>query len=67
MTRHFITLNDIRATELDRILELSAIIKREHKLGERTPYLSGKMLAMIFEKQSLRTRISFETGMFQLG
>jgi ornithine carbamoyltransferase len=67
MTRHFITLNDIRASELDRILELSAIIKREHKLGERTPYLSGKMLAMIFEKQSLRTRISFETGMFQLG
>lgn len=65
--RHFITLNDIRAAELDRILELSAIIKRESKQGERTPYLSGKMLAMIFEKQSLRTRISFETGMFQLG
>ncbi|MDR0336279.1 MAG: ornithine carbamoyltransferase [Planctomycetaceae bacterium] len=65
--RHFITLNDISVTELHRILELAAIIKRELKRGERTPYLSGKMLAMIFEKQSLRTRISFETGMFQLG
>lgn len=65
--RHFITLNDVNVTELHRILELSTIIKREWRLGERTPYLSGKMLAMIFEKQSLRTRISFETGMFQLG
>lgn len=65
--RHFITLNDVRNNELERILELSATIKREHRLGERTPYLPGKMLAMIFEKQSLRTRISFETGMFQLG
>ncbi len=65
--RHFITLNDIKSHELDRVLDLSATIKRELKNGERTPYLPGKMLAMIFEKQSLRTRVSFETGMFQLG
>ncbi len=65
--RHFITLNDIRNHELERILDLSATIKRELRTGQRTPYLPGKMLAMIFEKQSLRTRVSFETGMFQLG
>ena len=65
--RHFITLNDVRNSELERILDLSTTIKRELKNGERTPYLPGKMLAMIFEKQSLRTRVSFETGMFQLG
>jgi ornithine carbamoyltransferase len=65
--RHFITLNDIRVEELHRIFDLSVVIKRELRQGERTPYLPGKMLAMIFEKQSLRTRVSFETGMFQLG
>lgn len=67
MVRHFINLDDIQNNELERILDLSVTIKRELKNGERTPYLPGKMLAMIFEKQSLRTRVSFETGMFQLG
>ncbi|GHT16504.1 ornithine carbamoyltransferase [Planctomycetales bacterium] len=65
--RHFITLNDVRTEELRRILELAASLKRELETGKQMPYLSGKMLAMIFEKQSLRTRVSFETGMFQLG
>ncbi|MDR0871184.1 MAG: ornithine carbamoyltransferase [Planctomycetaceae bacterium] len=65
--RHFITLHDVKIKELHRILDLSATIKREFKNGERTPYLPGKTMAMIFEKQSLRTRVSFETGMFQLG
>lgn len=65
--RHFITLNDIKIKELHRILDSSATIKREMKNGERTPFLTGKMMGMIFEKQSLRTRVSFETGMFQLG
>ncbi len=65
--RHFITLADVSVDELNRILELAATIKAEWKRGERKPYLAGKMLAMIFEKQSLRTRVSFETGMFQLG
>ncbi|MGL4593677.1 MAG: ornithine carbamoyltransferase [Thermoguttaceae bacterium] len=66
--RHFITLHDIQTSELHDILKLATSIKRQFKVGEvRTPHLAGKMLAMIFEKQSLRTRISFETGMFQLG
>ncbi|MDR2642202.1 MAG: ornithine carbamoyltransferase [Planctomycetaceae bacterium] len=65
--RHFITLNDIRVDEFHHILELSATIKHQVKQGEYRHYLPNKMLAMIFEKQSLRTRVSFETGMFQLG
>jgi ornithine carbamoyltransferase len=65
--RHFITLNDISVDEFQHILELAATIKRQVKRGEYQHYLSNKMLAMIFEKQSLRTRVSFETGMFQLG
>ncbi|MDR1485332.1 MAG: ornithine carbamoyltransferase [Planctomycetaceae bacterium] len=65
--RHFITLNDIRVDEFCHILELSATIKQQVKQGEYRHYLPHRMLAMIFEKQSLRTRVSFETGMFQLG
>ena len=65
--RHFITLNDITSDEFHRILELATNIKRELKHGKTTAPLSGKMMGMIFEKQSLRTRVSFETGMFQLG
>ena len=65
--RHFITLDDVSVEELNRILDLSATIKSDLKRGMRQTPLQGKMLAMIFEKQSLRTRISFETGVFQLG
>ena len=65
--RHFITLNDLTTDEFHRILELAANIKREFKQGKTSDVLSGKMMGMIFEKQSLRTRISFEAGMFQLG
>jgi len=65
--RHFITLNDITTEELQRILDRAATIKREFKRGETSAPLAGKVLGMIFEKQSLRTRVSFEAGMFQLG
>lgn len=65
--RHFITLNDITSEEFRRILELAASLKRELKAGKRSAPLTGKVLGMIFEKQSLRTRVSFEVGMFQLG
>ena len=67
MPRHFITLNDVTATELERIFELAVQIKADVKRGIRTPLLANKTIAMIFEKQSLRTRISFEAGMTQLG
>lgn len=65
--RHFITLDDISTAELNRIMELAETIKKEHKTGQRKTYLPGKTLALIFEKQSLRTRVSFEAGMTQLG
>jgi ornithine carbamoyltransferase len=65
--RHFVTLNDITAKEFHRILELAMILKRELKSGKTSAPLAGKVLGMIFEKQSLRTRVSFEAGMFQLG
>jgi len=65
--RHFVTLNDVTAEELHCILELATTIKREQKQGTVSAPLAGKVLGMIFEKQSLRTRVSFEAGMFQLG
>jgi len=65
--RHFVTLNDITTEEFQRILDLATTIKAEFKQGNPSALLAGKMMGMIFEKQSLRTRVSFETGMFQLG
>ena len=65
--RHFITLDDITTKECHRILEMATTIKRELKVGKMSAPLAGKVMGMIFEKQSLRTRVSFETGMFQLG
>ena len=65
--RHFVTFNDITTEEFHRILDLAAVIKRALKQGKTSDALTGKMMGMIFEKQSLRTRISFEAGMFQLG
>ena len=65
--RHFVTLNDITTDEFHRILELATTIKREFKQGTTSAPLAGKVMGMIFEKQSLRTRVSFEAGMFQLG
>ncbi|MDR0328747.1 MAG: ornithine carbamoyltransferase, partial [Planctomycetaceae bacterium] len=65
--RHFITLNDITSNEFHQILERAIAIKRELKEGKKSAPLAGKVMGMIFEKQSLRTRVSFETGMFQLG
>ena len=65
--RHFVTLNDVTTKELHHILELATVIKRELKQGKVSAPLAGKVMGMIFEKQSLRTRVSFEVGMFQLG
>ena len=65
--RHFVSLNDVTTEELHRILELASSIKRKLKQGTTSAPLAGKVMGMIFEKQSLRTRVSFEVGMFQLG
>jgi ornithine carbamoyltransferase len=67
MKRDFLTLDGLTRAELDEILHLSARLKRDVKAGQRPPLLGGKTLAMIFEKPSLRTRVTFEVGMTQLG
>ncbi len=63
--RHFINLSDIAAEELQNILSYAATLKAGRDTHE--PHLSGKSLAMIFEKNSTRTRVSFEVGMRELG
>ncbi|MGZ8546674.1 MAG: ornithine carbamoyltransferase [Sulfuricurvum sp.] len=65
--RHFLTLRDYTKEEILEIINLALDIKREQKAKKPHPYLAGQTLAMIFEKSSTRTRVSFEAGMFQLG
>ena len=65
--RHFLTLNDLTPDELQQIMHRGIELKRMHKAGEIFEPLNNQTLAMIFEKSSTRTRISFEAGMTQLG
>lgn len=67
MKRDFLTLADFTSDELHEMLQLAAQLKSELKSGKRSAPLAGKTLAMIFEKPSLRTRVTFEVGMSQLG
>jgi len=66
-TKNILTLRELDKKELADILELAIKLKKEHKKGKNTPLLKNKTLAMIFQKPSTRTRVSFEIGMFQLG
>jgi ornithine carbamoyltransferase len=65
--RHFLTLRDLNSDELKRLLARATELKAMHHHGERHTPLTGKVMAMIFEKSSTRTRVSFEAGMAQLG
>lgn len=65
--RHLLTLFDLTTDELARILATARYLKNELKRGQRPPVLDRYTLALLFEKPSLRTRVSFETGMTQLG
>lgn len=67
MKRDFLDLSSITPDELSRLLRLAALLKGENKAGFEHPLLRGKTLAMLFQKPSLRTRMTFETGMAQLG
>jgi len=67
MKRDFLDLSSLSAGELRGLLQLASRLKSELKNGMEHPYLRGRTLAMIFQKPSLRTRLTFETGMAQLG
>ena len=65
--RHFLTLMDYSSTELQALLKRAIEMKQQWKSGETYEPLKNMTLAMIFEKSSTRTRVSFEAGMNQLG
>ena len=65
--RHFLTLKDLSTTELSTLIQRAIVLKRMHKDGEVYEPLKNKVLAMIFEKSSTRTRVSFESAMIQFG
>ena len=65
--RSLISVADFTREEIWAVWELAAQLKTQQKIGEPHRILAGKQLAMIFQKPSLRTQVSFETGMFQLG
>ena len=65
--KHFLTLQDFSKTEILEMIDLAFEIKNDLKNGKRKHELNGQTLGMIFEKSSTRTRVSFETGMYQLG
>lgn len=65
--RHFLTLSDLSKAELQQILQRASELKRMQRAGEVYQPFVGKVLGMIFEKSSTRTRISFEAGMCQFG
>ena len=67
MKKDLLKILDLSPDDLLKILNLADQLKYNQKRGLPHAHLKGKTLAMIFEKASTRTRVSFETGMFQLG
>ncbi len=65
--RHFLTLSDLSKSELTQIIERAIALKAEHKKGNIYEPLKNRVLALIFEKSSTRTRVSFESAMAQFG
>jgi len=65
--RHFLTLKDFSKEEILEMISLAQKIKAQTKKKEFVPYMERQTLGMIFEKSSTRTRVSFETGIYQLG
>ena len=67
MTKNFINFDDLSHQELQGIIDSAISLKKEHRSGKLNDSLKNKTLAMIFDKSSTRTRVSFEAGMTQLG
>jgi ornithine carbamoyltransferase len=65
--KHFLSVEDLERDEVTRLFQLTADLKSRIKAGDRATPLTGRTMALIFEKPSLRTRVTFEVGMVQLG
>ncbi len=65
--KDFIAISDYPAAEIQDLLDLAVSLKKEHQSGGNPPLLKGKVLAMIFQKPSLRTRVSFDMAMRHMG
>jgi len=65
--RHLLNVSDLTTDEILRIFALSADLKAKFRAGVREPLLPGRVMALVFEKQSLRTRVSFQSAMTHLG
>lgn len=65
--RHLLSMTDLKPAEIEKIFAISEDLKTKYQQGLREPILPGRVLAMIFEKPSLRTRVSFESAMINLG
>ena len=67
MTRHLVSVTDLEPVEVERIFTITEDLKTKFNEGLREALLPGRVMALLFEKPSLRTRVSFEAGMNQLG
>jgi ornithine carbamoyltransferase len=67
MSRHFVDLFHLTPSEASTLLRQAAELKREDRKGSRPPHLAGRTLGLLFEKPSLRTRVSFEAAIAHLG
>jgi ornithine carbamoyltransferase len=67
MVNDFIALSDFSREEIEGLLDFADELKAQQKAGKCPKLLDGKTVAMLFEKPSLRTRVTFETGVFQMG
>src|SRR5262245_58828394 len=65
--RNLITVADLKSAEIDRIFAITEDLKAKYNKGLREALLPGRVMALLFEKPSLRTRVSFEAGMINLG
>jgi ornithine carbamoyltransferase len=65
--RHFLALADLAPAEIERVFSIAEDLKAKFQEGLREPLLPGRVMAMLFEKKSLRTRVSFEVAMAHLG
>ena len=65
--RNLLTVADLKTIEIERIFAITEDLKTKYATGLREPLLPGRVMALLFEKPSLRTRVSFEAGMINLG